>query len=234
MNMEHVIKIQSKELPENIDINYIKFYGRTSQPNMSMIPLVNINEEFRFYPYSHNYLVSNYGKVYNYLRGYFMKPCPDKDGYLRYFIDGKEKKAHRLVAYTFLPVDSPYYGLEVNHINGNKGDNRACNLEWCSVEYNNMQAMLLNQKASSTNIRAAKPEYYRRFTKEEIWKICEVLDYYKGNITPKEIAHLTRIQYDKKFPNLIRNIRKRATWVGISSNFNNIPYPDPSNKLYTK
>jgi hypothetical protein len=58
-------------------------------------------------------------------------------------INGKYKSyfVHRLVAYTYMkkPVDK----TEINHINGNKLDNRLENLEWCTSSENQQHAFRL-------------------------------------------------------------------------------------------
>lgn len=62
----------------------------------------------------------------------------DQDGYSRPSLRTKDGKSirvyrHRLILATFNPVEG-WEQLEVNHINGNKLDNRLENLEWVSTQ----------------------------------------------------------------------------------------------------
>lgn len=88
--------------------------------------------------------VSDQGRVKSLLRdGKILKATPDKKGYLRLrvTIDRRKHsfKVHRLVAMAF--VENPGGKPQVNHINGDKTDNRACNLEWVSNAENARHAI---------------------------------------------------------------------------------------------
>lgn len=72
-------------------------------------------------------------------RGAYIEPQPRNHGYMSVWLygnggnngrAGKQYSVHRIVAEAFIP--NPFGYEEVNHINENKEDNRACNLEWCS------------------------------------------------------------------------------------------------------
>lgn len=74
--------------------------------------------------------------------GKILKQHIKKSGYMTVDLSRenvvKTISVHRLVAMAFLPKIP---GCDVvNHKNCNKADNRACNLEWCTAEYNREHA----------------------------------------------------------------------------------------------
>ena len=73
--------------------------------------------------------------------GKILKPFDDRRGYLRVSLNGKNIKVHILPAKTFLP--NPDNLPVVNHKKGNKHDNRASQLEWCSHSDNTKHAWAL-------------------------------------------------------------------------------------------
>ena len=88
--------------------------------------------------FEERYLVSDSGQVWSLLRHRALKPTIDRYGYEKVVLskDGKMfyRTIHRLVAQAFVP--NPDNLKTVNHINEDKTDNRAVNLEWLSIADN--------------------------------------------------------------------------------------------------
>lgn len=87
------------------------------------------------------YEINRLGQIRKKKTGKLLKPFDDKRGYLRVTLNGKNCKVHILVAKQFIPNpdDLPI----VNHKSGNKHDNRASQLEWCSQSDNIKHAWAL-------------------------------------------------------------------------------------------
>lgn len=92
------------------------------------------------------YLIKKDGSIYSLYSRFGRRPKPllmtpqlKKDGYYRVMLTdrfGNKKNflLHRLIANKF--IDNPKKMPEVNHINGDKKDNRADNLEWVTRSEN--------------------------------------------------------------------------------------------------
>ena len=98
------------------------------------------------------------------------------------------KRVHRLVAETF--IDNPNNHKCVNHINGNKLDNRVENLEWCSYSHNNSEARRLGLNKGYKGMTYKKRcklaiEYIKECTSSE--------DIYENFIDTYEVKNLLEI-----------------------------------------
>ena len=128
--------------------------------------------------YDDKYAVSDEGLVMHKRLGWITKGVLDvSSGYLRHAYNKSEKMryrlVHRMVAERFLPK-SHTSKLEVDHINRDKTDNRACNLRWCS---RSVQMLNRNMKLPQSG------QKYIRETKFKTWRVhirFEGLYYFKA------------------------------------------------------
>jgi hypothetical protein len=87
-----------------------------------------------------------------------LKPIKQRNGYYFVNVGGKVISVHRLVAITFLKNANNL--PQVNHIDGNKGNNRVENLEWCTASYNIKHAYKTGLKVSTGNHLKKKINQY--------------------------------------------------------------------------
>lgn len=87
--------------------------------------------------YECNYTVFADGTIFG-PSGTKIKYMTTTRGYLTCTLNGHDARVHRVIAECFIP--NPYNKPQVNHINGDKSDNRACNLEWCTASENTRHA----------------------------------------------------------------------------------------------
>lgn len=96
-----------------------------------------------------NHEVSDLGRVRNKKTGRIMKQFETRNGYMQTQMDKKSERIHRLVATAFYPGD--HEGLEVNHKDTDKRNNRADNLEWTTRSENIVHSFQHGVRKSNLN-----------------------------------------------------------------------------------
>jgi len=124
-----------------------------------------LDEEWRWVVgYEQFYSVSNYGRIKSYIgkKPRYLKPTRNGSGY--YVVDlAGVTKPHtfmfaRLVAKAFIP--NPLNKPEINHIDGNKLNNKVSNLEWNTRAENEHHARKTGLKKLE-NIKMGVARYWR-------------------------------------------------------------------------
>lgn len=166
-------------------------------------------EEFRDLKGFDNYQISNLGRIYSKKRRVCLKiKRLGNNGYyqVRLCKEGKYiyKNLHRLIAETFIP--NPNNLRTVNHINGNKLDNRISNLEWASDCNNQHHAYLIGLKEHTKHILTEKEilECYKLYFEDKL-TIKEIAEYF--NTRTQQISKLINGQRHK---NLFRQYQSQT------------------------
>lgn len=76
----------------------------------------------------------------------------------------KTRSVHRIVAIAFIPNENNYPA--VNHIDGNKDNNSADNLEWCSNAYNSAHAVKMGLITRAKKVRCVNTGIIYRCSKD--------------------------------------------------------------------
>ena len=101
------------------------------------------------------YMVSNQGRVKSIRGNRVLKKRLTYDGYVKVTltVDYKavDKRVHRLVAEAFVP--NPNELETINHIDGNKENNDASNLEWCDRHEQMQHAYSLGLKKPLAGVK---------------------------------------------------------------------------------
>lgn len=136
--------------------------------------------------FENDYDISNYGNVKSKKRGkeLIMRPVCNNKGYPRVVLSVKNKGyrrfVHRLVAEHF--VDNPDNKPQVNHVDGDKKNNHASNLQWMTNQENRDHAIKRKLHACGENAGGVK------FTEKEALEIIRL--YKTGNYTQSQLGRM--------------------------------------------
>lgn len=165
-----------------------------------------MKEIWKDYTYGNlEYKVSNYGRVIGKGRNKELKQRLNKQGYVEVTMgDTKHRtriRVHRLVAILFVENPNPQLYNEVNHIDRNRANPRADNLEWTTHEENIKYSY---EQGGYDGVRTGSKNSKAILTEE---KVIEIRKQYKNGATQKDLS----VQYGVGW-STIHNIVFNLTW----------------------
>lgn len=153
--------------------------------------------------YSIDRIVKRSSSTNKVLKGKMIKPQLGTNGY--YFVClsknsiVKQMLVHRIVAISFLGYKA---GMEVNHINENKADNRLCNLEWISHKSNMNHGTLTERRVSNSDFKGKNNPMYGK---------CGI-----RNPNSKAVRQYTK---DNEFVREYGSVREAAMETGFNASY---------------
>jgi len=156
-----------------------------------------------------DYKITKSGEVISQKTGKEIKSRRNEFGYYTVFIrnsagEYKTMKVHRLVAMAYL--SNPEGLPEVNHIDGDKGNNNHHNLEWVSSKRN-------KEHAWENGLYSHKCEnhYGTDLTENDVRKVCELLvDGYRNS----DVSSMTGVSR-----HTVTNIKNKRVWKDITTQY---------------
>lgn len=155
-----------------------------------------------------NYFVDKEGRVWN-SKGKEKSQHLSRDGYPCVMLwkdnKGTFKTVHRFVAQAFIP--NPENKPCVNHIDGDKANNKVENLEWVTYSENTIHAFETGLKIPEQG----EDVHNASITNEQAHEVCRLLAEGRG---PKEVSGITGIAL-----HTVESISCRKTWKSISDSY---------------
>lgn len=147
---------------------------------MKTVKIVNCKYDLKY-----DYYANDNGSIYSAISNKILSYQLDKDGYAKVQLsstDGKRHRysVHRLILENFQPIEN-MDKMQINHIDGNKLNNKLENLEWCDSSYNNTHAYKIGLKNQTGDKNNAS-----KLTEKEVLEIIDLL--LSKQFTYKEIA----------------------------------------------
>jgi len=160
----------------------------------------------RMIPEYSKYAITETGRVWSHRHKRFLKPCLSKGYYyLCLYQDNGERKfklLHTLILETF--VGPCPKGMGCRHLNGNKQDNRLCNLKWGTQKQNIQDSIRHGTKVNNKGERNVNA----KLTEQDVRMI--VYMYRTGEFIKSEISGIYQLSQGH-----IDKIMRKEKWKHI-------------------